>query len=155
MSLKQELQSEQVTHMDLSGFCQIVSGTSVGDALKQMRKHGYNVCLITKGDDLIGVFTDRDVLRKVAAAPETWNQSIDTVMTSNPITITPESSASEALWLMDDEHFRNLPVVSRDGNVVGNMTHQAVIDFLAARYPVEVLNRPSRPGQFPRQAEGG
>ena len=31
----------------------------------------------------------------------------------------------------------------------------AVINYLAARYPIEVLNRPPRPDQFPRKQEGG
>ncbi|MCA9899094.1 MAG: CBS domain-containing protein, partial [Anaerolineales bacterium] len=77
------------------------------------------------------------------------------IMTANPVTVTPDTSAADALWLMDEKKFRNLPVVGRDGKIRGNMTHQAVISFLAARYPVEVLNRPPRPDQFPRKQEGG
>jgi CBS-domain-containing membrane protein len=61
----------------------------------------------------------------------------------------------EALHLMDAHHFRNLPAVDEQGQIIGNMTHQAVITYLAARYPVEVLNRPLRADRFPRKAEGG
>jgi hypothetical protein len=56
---------------------------------------------------------------------------------------------------MDENHFRNLPVIKADGEILGDMTHQAVIAYLAARYPVEVLNRPPKPDQFPRKPEGG
>jgi CBS domain-containing protein len=155
MSLEEELQTERVSHLDLSGFCQVASGTSVRDTLAQMRQEGRNVCLVTEEEELIGVFTDRDVLRKVAVASETWDRPIDEVMTRDPVAVKPDSSAAEALWLMDDESFRNLPVVSEDGTISGNMTHRAVIQYLAARYPVEVLNRPPQPDRFPRQAEGG
>jgi hypothetical protein len=41
------------------------------------------------------------------------------------------------------------------GKVVGNMTHQAIINYLAARYPIEILNLPPRPDQIPEQVEGG
>lgn len=155
MSLEQELKSERVSHLDLTGFCQVDSGTAVRDTLTKMRSQETNVCLITEGDTLKGVFTDRDVITKVATNLEILNQPIDQVMTVNPITVKPDTSAADALWLMDDKGFRNLPVVESNGRIVGNMTHQAVISYLAARYPIEVLNRPPRPDQFPRKQEGG
>lgn len=159
MSLESELRQEQVAHLDLSGFSAVTSGTSVRDALSQLRADRHNVCLITEegegGSQLKGIFTDRDVLRKVVGSPETLDAAIDTVMTSDPITISPASSAADALKLMDDNHFRNLPAVDADGTIVGDMTHQSIVAFLADRYPVEVLNLPPQPDRFPRKAEGG
>ncbi|MCB8977901.1 MAG: CBS domain-containing protein [Ardenticatenaceae bacterium] len=155
MSLKEELMNEQVSHLDLSGFCQIASGTAVRQSLANMRQNKTNVCLVTKDNELVGIFTERDVLTKVATNPANLDVAVDEIMTPNPITVTPETSAADALWLMDAKQFRNLPVVNKNGRIVGNMTHQAVISFLAARYPVEVLNRPPRPDLFPRKQEGG
>lgn len=155
MSLKEELMNEQVSHLDLSGFCQIASGTAVRQSLANMRQNKTNVCLVTQGNALIGILTERDVLTKVATTPANLDVTVDDIMTPNPITVTPDTSAADALWLMDAKQFRNLPVVGKDGRILGNMTHQAVISFLAARYPVEVLNRPPRPDQFPRKQEGG
>jgi CBS domain-containing protein len=155
MSLKQELMNERVAHLNLSRFCQIASGTAVRQTLSEMRQRKTNVCLVTSGNELIGILTERDVLTKVATTPENLDKPVDDIMTANPITVTPNTSAADALWLMDDKKFRNLPVVNESGTIVGNMTHQAVISFLAARYPIEVLNRPPRPDQFPRKQEGG
>lgn len=159
MSLESELRQERVAHLDLSDFSSVTSGTSVRDALAKLRADGHNVCLITDesggGSQLKGIFTDRDVLRKVVGSPETLDAAIDTVMTENPITIPPNASAADALKLMDDNHFRNLPAVDANGNIVGDMTHQSIIAFLADRYPVEILNLPPQPDRFPRKAEGG
>ncbi|MCA9923445.1 MAG: CBS domain-containing protein [Anaerolineales bacterium] len=155
MSLEKELQNEQVAHLDLSGFSQIAKGATVKDALNQMRKDGHNVCLVTEKEHLVGILTDRDVITKIAAQPEMMGKSVEDVMTKNPITVTPQTSAKDALWLMDEKHIRNLPVVKNDGTIIGDMTHQAVISFLADRYPIEVLNRPPRPDQFPMKPEGG
>ncbi len=155
MSLKEELMSERVAHLDLSGFCQIASGTAVRHALAAMRQNKTNVCLVTDENNLVGIFTERDVLTKVATALENLDKPVDEIMTANPITVQPDTAAAEALWLMDAKKFRNLPVVNENGKIMGNMTHQAVISFLAARYPVEVLNRPPRPDQFPLKQEGG
>ena len=154
MSLEEELRTERVSHLDLSGFTHISSGTSIRNALNALRADKHNVALITDGGRLIGIFTDRDVLRKVAGNTDILDEAIDTVMTRDPITVSPETSAADALKLMDEHHFRNLPAVDANGVVIGDMTHQAVIHYLAARYPQEVLNRPPTQ-QFPRKAEGG
>lgn len=155
MILKDELESEQVAHLDLTGFCQAGLDTTVAEAVARMRTGSHNVCLVIEDGRLQGIVTDRDVLRKVAMETAVLAQPITEIMTSNPITVTPETSAADALWLMDERRVRNLPVVRSDGAVMGNMTHQAVIEYLAARYPTDVLNRAPRPDQFPRKQEGG
>jgi CBS-domain-containing membrane protein len=45
----------------------------------------------------------------------------------------------DPLLAMDKHHFRNLPVVDDNGRISGTMTHLAIIEFLATRYPTEVL----------------
>jgi predicted transcriptional regulator len=155
MTLEQELQVEQVSHLDLSGFSQVVSGTTIRETVARMRAERHNVCLVTAENKLIGIFTDRDVLRKVAASPEILDDPIDSVMTQNPITIKPDASAATALRMMDDNHFRNVPAVDAEGTIVGSMTHLAIVNYLATRYPIEVQNQPPRPDQFPSKAEGG
>ena len=155
MNLAVELQEEKVAHLDLSGFSQVPSGTTVREALNKLRAERHNICLITQGTHLLGIFTDRDVLRRVVGVEGAIDGPIDSVMTRNPITITPDAPALDALSIMDEHQFRNLPVVDSQGNVVGDMTHQAIIAYLATRYPVEVLNRPLQADRFPRRAEGG
>lgn len=155
MTLESELREEQVSHLDLSAFSQAPSGTSVRDVLAQLRADRHNACLVTDGQKLIGIFTDRDVLRKVVNSPQMLDAPIDEVMTKAPITIRPTMSAATALRTMDENHFRNLPAVDENGEIMGDMTHQSIIDFLAARYPVEILNRPPDPERFPRKPEGG
>lgn len=155
MTLESELRQERVGHLDLSGYSLVSSGTSVREALEQLRTDRHNVCLVTKSNRLVGIFTDRDVLRKVVGSPETLDAPIDEVMTSDPITIQPDKSAADALKLMDDHNVRNLPAVDENGTIRGGMTHRSIVSYLAARYPVEVLNLPPQPDRFPRKAEGG
>ncbi|MEZ4712878.1 MAG: CBS domain-containing protein [Caldilineaceae bacterium] len=156
MTLESELREEHVSHLDLSGFSRVVSGMTVRDVMSQMRAERHNACLITDADDkLVGIFTDRDVLRKVVNAPQKLDAPIDEVMTKAPVTIRPDLSAAAALRTMDENHFRNLPAVDENGAILGDMTHQSIINFLAARYPVEILNRPPDPDRFPRKPEGG
>ncbi len=155
MSLREELESQQVRHLDLKSYCLVESGATVREALRRMREEGGRTALIVRDEKLVGIFTERDVMRRVIVSPEKLDGPVDEVMTTNLVTVLPDTSAADALWLMDDHHFRNLPVVDRQGRVLGDMTYAAIIQYLAARYPVEVQNRPPRPEQYPRKPEGG
>lgn len=155
MSTMKELENVQVRHLDLSRYGQVDSGTLVRDVLLAMRHQRCRAILVTKDDQLAGIFTERDVMRKIVLDDTVLNKPVDEVMTPNPITVTPETSAAAALWLMNDYHFRNLPVVDVQGRIIGDMNHAAVITYLAGLYPEEVLNRSPRPQQYPRKAEGG
>lgn len=155
MTLKQELEAEQVRHLDLKGYCLVESGTSVRETLDHMRAAGGRAAFIVQDKKLIGIFTERDVMRRVAGEPETLDGPIDAVMTTQPVTVLPDTSAADALWLMDGHNFRNLPVIDRQGNILGDMSYASIIQYLAARFPIEVLNRSPRPDQFPTKPEGG
>jgi CBS domain-containing protein len=155
MDLKEDLLTEQVNHLDLTGFCQAETGFTIRTVVEKMRQENVNVCLVMDQGNLAGILTDRDVLRRVADHKDVWEKPVSSIMTANPITIDPAASDADALWLMDEKRIRNLPAVDGSGKVVGNMTHQAIIKYLAARYPTEILNLPPNPNQFPDQVEGG
>jgi CBS domain-containing protein len=155
MDLKEDLLTEQVSHLDLTGFCQAEIGFTIRTVVEKMRQENVNVCLVMDQGNLAGILTDRDVLRRVADHKDVWEKPVSSIMTANPITIDQAASAADALWLMDEKRIRNLPAVDGSGKVVGNMTHQAIINYLAARYPTEILNLPPNPNQFPEQVEGG
>jgi CBS domain-containing protein len=155
MGLKEELRAESVTHLDLSDYCLATSGTSVREVVAKMREERVNVCLITSDGRLIGILSERDVLQEIADMPELWDKAVDGVMTPEPITIGIDASVADALWLMNEKNIRSLPTVRESGEIAGNMTYRALIDYLAARYPIEVLNLPPRPDQVAENVEGG
>lgn len=156
MTLESELRAEKVSHLDLSGFSTATAETPVRTVVSRMREEKHNVCLITnENNKLVGIFTDRDVLTKVVDQPAILSQPIAQVMTVDPVTATADMSAADALRLMQKGHFRNLPVLDSAGKILGDMTHQSILDYLAARYPTEVLNLPPDPERFPRKPEGG
>ena len=155
MNLKEELVAESVSHLDLLGFSQVNAGITIGQALAQMQTQGHNVCLVTEeGGSLIGIFTDRDILRKVVGQ-DRMGDLVESIMTPEPITVSPNFSAADALWLMDRKQVRNLPVVDENGKITGTMTHRAIVRYLASRYPTIVLNLPPRAEHYADKAEGG
>jgi len=63
---------------------------------------------------LSGVFTGRDAVRVLATAEDAAGVHLKQAMTANPLTLTPEDSAIDALRMMSDGGFRHLPVVDAE-----------------------------------------
>ncbi len=154
MSLQQDLWAEKVSHLELSDYVTIASGTKVIDVLRKMREQKHNCALITDGDRLIGIFTDRDVLRKVVDVQESWEEPVGRLMTPSPQTVRMDDQVGRALDLMNEGHYRNMPVVDDSGKVVGNLTQPAMIKFLSDRFPQEIYNLPPEPEQVTKARDG-
>ena len=155
MSLESDLQKELVVHLDLKNFTQIESGLSVRESIATMRKEGNNCAIVMKGGKVIGIFTDRDLVRKVVDAPATWDKPIDEVMTPAPITVSSTAPADAALDLMDRKHFRNVPVLDHAGTVIGTLTHYAIIKYLSDHFPESIYNLPPDPEHVSKKRDGG
>lgn len=154
MSLEQELQHEQVNHLDLSNFIAVEIGTSVKTVVEAMRTEQRNCAIVTDQGALVGIFTDHDILIKVAANPDTWQLPIDDFITLAPLTVNAADPVDKALALMNKNHFRNVPVLDDAGQVVGNLSHYAIIQYLANRFPESVYNLPPHPERTTRRRNG-
>ena len=104
-------------------------GTSVAEVAKIMVKRRLGSVLVTRGDVLIGIFTERDVLRAAAAAADLSTSPLSSWMTKDPETGTPDLDAEEAAQIMLSRGFRHLPVC--DGNRVAGIV--SLRDVLATR----------------------
>ncbi len=75
----------------------------------------------------VGVFTDRDLLRRVAVAPPGWQSlPVEVWMTANPHTIGPEVGWEEALAALERLRVRHLPVVE-GGRVIGLVSPRVLV----------------------------
>jgi len=156
MDLLAGLKQESVTKMNLSDYCTAEVEASVKDVLAAMNAQHCRNALILRGDKLAGIFTDRDVLMKIADKPETLEQPVSEFMTADVVTISKAATAADALALMSRKHIRNVPVVEDDGRVLGNFTHFSVLDFLAEKFPdVSLTNFPNYSRRFSRRRHGG
>jgi CBS domain-containing protein len=154
MSLEYDLRQEQVIHLNLTEFTEVQIGNSVKSTIEKMRQEDHNCAFITDNGKLVGIFTDRDVLRRVVDVPEIWNHPIEDVMTPHPLTVKSTDPADAALNLMNEKHFRNVPVVDEAGAIVGNLTHYAIIKYLADHFQESVYNLPPDPDRVVRKRDG-
>jgi CBS domain-containing protein len=154
MGLEYDLRQERVIHLNLTEFTEVEIGTSVRATIEKMRQENHNCAFITNQGKLAGIFTDRDILRRVVDRPDTWDQPIETVMTVGPFTVNSSDPANAALNLMHEKHFRNVPVLDSAGAVIGNLTHYAIVKYLADRFPESVYNLPPEPDRVVRNRDG-
>lgn len=92
---------------------------SVAEACEAMHKRRVGAVLVTEpGDRLIGIFTGRDAVRCLAQGCDARHTALRQVMTTKPVTMTPDQQAMDALRLLDNCGFRHLPVC-QDGRVRG------------------------------------
>jgi CBS domain-containing protein len=93
--------------------------TSLVDAARRMHERRVGAVVVLDGQRLVGIVTERDVLRAVATGA--IGGSVSDAMTRGPDTIGPDESAGQAAALMIHGGFRHLPVVD-GGDVVGMLS---------------------------------
>jgi CBS domain-containing protein len=87
----------------------------IQEACRQMWKRRCGSALVVdKERRLTGIFTGRDAVRSVADNDQSKRLIMRDVMTPNPVTITPEHRAIDALRSMSDGGFRHLPVIENE-----------------------------------------
>ena len=87
------------------------------EVAKRMVERDIGAALVTEGDRLVGILTERDVLRAVAKGISDETKVADW-MTADPDTMTPDETTEHAAVLMIHGGFRHMPVVEGD-QVVG------------------------------------
>jgi CBS domain-containing protein len=88
----------------------VAPGSTVAEAATVMGGHKVGSALVMENDGLIGIFTERDILRALSQDFDAPTHQVAHWMTRDPVTVGPETSADEALQLMLDGNFRHLPV---------------------------------------------
>jgi CBS domain-containing protein len=100
---------------------------TVLDAARLMSQRSINAVLIMDGEALRGIFTARDLARRVVAADRDLDTPLAEVMTTNPETVAADAQPVEALRRMFHGGFRHLPVV--DGTrVVGLVSRRDLFE---------------------------
>lgn len=93
---------------------------TVKSALDLMVERDIGAVLVVEGKKLIGIFTERDCVRKVTAqglAPQ--DISVQKVMTARVRFVTQDMEVAQGLALMTERFFRHLPVLDEEQNIIG------------------------------------
>lgn len=126
MSVKQVLEVKGTKAYSVS------PNATVLDALTAMAEHDIGAVLVTEGDRLMGIFTERDYARKVVLKGRASKDTlISELMTPNVCTITPSHTMDQVMNIMTENRFRHLPVVDH-GRISGIITIGDVVKAVIA-----------------------
>jgi CBS domain-containing protein len=84
---------------------------TVGEAARLMTRAGVGSVLVCDAGELVGIFTERDVLQLVAQARDNERERVAEHMAEKLVTVPPDARAEEAAELMNAERIRHLPIV--------------------------------------------
>lgn len=93
---------------------------TVRQATQLMNDHGIGSLLVTSGVRLLGIFTERDVLRRIVAEGRSPDETrVGEVMTTGVFCCSPDASIEAVADIMRCRRVRHVPVVDADRAVVG------------------------------------
>ncbi len=110
----------------------VTSYTSVYDALVLMYEKNVSALLVMEGDNLAGIFTERDYARKVILRGKASKETlIGEIMTKKEdlVTVSPDTSIDDCMRLMTNRFIRHLPVLVED-NLLGIISIGDVVKFI-------------------------
>lgn len=98
----------------------VAPGDSVFHALGIMAKHDVGAVLVLDGEQLVGIFSERDYARKIILQGKTSKETqVREIMSDRVAYVSPETTLDQCMALMTEKHFRHLPVLDSDQRLVG------------------------------------
>jgi CBS domain-containing protein len=101
-------------------------------AIARMLEENVGSVAVTEGTELVGIFTERDVLRLAGEGAGLGELRVGDVMTRTLVTVSPDDDTLAAARLMGERRIRHLPVVQGD-NVLGILGIRDVLRTLVER----------------------
>jgi CBS domain-containing protein len=105
------------------------ASVDVDEAIRRMHDKGIDCVLVVESGRLVGIFTDRDAVLKVAGT-KAGGQAISTLMTHDPVVLRHDETIAVALNKMAVGGFRHIPIVD-DGRPTGVVSARDVFHHLA------------------------
>ncbi|MGA2657329.1 MAG: CBS domain-containing protein [Verrucomicrobiota bacterium] len=103
---------------------------TVFDAVQLMSDKNVGALLVTEGDQLVGIISERDYTRKVVLKGKSSRQTaVREILSGHVIQATPANTVEECLRLMTDHRIRHLPVLD-EGRIVGIVSIGDLVNWI-------------------------
>ncbi len=113
---------------------------TLGQIQKIFEKHKFHHLLIVEDGELIGIISDRDVLKEISPhvntisedsrARQTLKKKAHQIMSRKPITVEPDTLVDDAASIMLKKNISCLPIVSPSGNIDGILSWKDILKCL-------------------------
>jgi len=97
----------------------IMPTASVFDAVKRMAEKSIGALVVTEGEQVVGIITERDYARKIILMARASKETpVRDIMTSSVMYVRPDQTSQECMVLMTENRLRHLPVMD-GGKLIG------------------------------------
>ncbi len=111
---------------------------TVFEAIQLLARKNIGALPVMEGDQLVGIFSERDYTRKVALEGKTSHTTrVRDILSPNVATITPHDTVEEAMRRMTEKHIRHLPVVE-DCKVVGLISIGDMVNWIISAQTAQI-----------------
>lgn len=111
-------------------LCSVDPESTLAEATTLMGERRIGSAVVLEGERIVGIVTERDVVRAMSSAHDAPFRAVVEWMTKDPTTVSPDTPVKEALRTMVDGGFRHLPVTEGD-RFVGMLSMRDIAKALA------------------------
>jgi len=155
MKIERSLREIEVLALELQPPLLLDGATTVGTVIREMQNRCVGYALLTENNRLTGIFTERDVFLSVLGNDAVLSQPISEHMTPDPVCVGAKDAVRQAVLLMHQGGYRQIPIVDATGQVAGCVGHKDIAEYLVNHFAAHVLNLPPDPEQIALTPEGG
>jgi len=111
----------------------IAPQVTVLEALQMMADWDVGALVVVEGDDIAGIFSERDYARKIVLLGKSSRETpVSEIMTADVICVAPQQTADKCMAIMTDRRIRHLPVLGDDGRLAGIISIGDVVKAIIA-----------------------
>jgi CBS domain-containing protein len=106
---------------------------TVYEALQLLAEYEVGALMVMDRGKVVGVLSERDYTRKIALQGRSSKDTrVKDIMTRDVLYVTPQTSTHQCMALMSEKKIRHLPVIDKDGTVLGMISIRDIMDDIIA-----------------------
>ena len=122
------------------GILSVSPDSLVFDAIQKMAKISAGTALVMDGNKLVGIFSERDFIRKLYLQEKCGQGvTVQEIMSSSLTTVTPDDEMDDCMSIMTEKRIRHLPVLDGE-TVVGIISMGDIVKYLVDEKEFEIKN---------------
>ena len=134
-SLDEKISRGSVAHLLPAKAVTVEETDTVGEVIALLARRNFGCALVTRGGKLVGIFTERDALRKIGSTLDpSGSEPVARFMTSSPEVLIYSDTIAFALNRMAVGDYRHIPIRRADG-VLGVISVRDVLSYLTRHFP--------------------
>ncbi len=137
---------DQISTINLRKPITITGETSIAECLQLMQEERIGCLLITEDDKLVGIFTERDIIRRIVGKNLSHDEiDVQDYMTPDPDILKVDAPLAFALNYMVLGGYRHVPIVDEDSKPLACLSIKDIVKHIGNYYFSEIANLPPTP----------